>query len=175
MPSRVAPAVKYGGVVINTSGLVAEKHVDLLVEAIKDFDVDHVFVWHPPLGPCPWGGGGSLAPFLCRLSPGVFSQTSADFGHWEGGLVVPLRGRHRVIAGGECREKRTNGQNVCHFAFWGPWFNTDRPQNPPVPLGGGEAVCEGEGRWSPQKEGGGGRGHLGLTHTGTQRGTLWTA
>uniref|UniRef100_A0A7S4LQ01 Protein CLP1 homolog n=1 Tax=Eutreptiella gymnastica TaxID=73025 RepID=A0A7S4LQ01_9EUGL len=36
--------LKYGGVVINTSGLVAEKHVDLLVEAIKDFDVDHVFI-----------------------------------------------------------------------------------------------------------------------------------
>eukprot|EP00668_Euglena_longa_P000470 GGOE01000592.1.p1 GENE.GGOE01000592.1~~GGOE01000592.1.p1 ORF type:complete len:444 (-),score=126.50 GGOE01000592.1:233-1564(-) len=36
--------LKYGGVVVNTSGLVAEKNVDLLVRAIKDFDVDVVYI-----------------------------------------------------------------------------------------------------------------------------------
>jgi len=36
--------LKYGGVVINTSGLVGEKNVDLLVKAIRDFDADVVYV-----------------------------------------------------------------------------------------------------------------------------------
>uniref|UniRef100_A0A7S1JA38 Protein CLP1 homolog n=1 Tax=Eutreptiella gymnastica TaxID=73025 RepID=A0A7S1JA38_9EUGL len=36
--------LKHGGVIINTSGLVAEKNVELLIKAIQDFDVNVIYI-----------------------------------------------------------------------------------------------------------------------------------